>query len=124
MAAAGGPYNPRMNDADGERLGFGPESRVCGTFRPGGSKSLAQRALLAAALARGATELDNLPDAADARAALALLDAAGVPTERSSATRILVQGVPPTATSGLVPRDRKSTRLNSSHLGISYAVFC
>src|ERR1035441_10951982 len=22
------------------------------------------------------------------------------------------------------PRDRKSTRLNSSHLGISYAVFC
>src|SRR5262245_62327563 len=25
---------------------------------------------------------------------------------------------------GSVPRDRKSTRLNSSHLGISYAVFC
>src|SRR5262245_63055861 len=25
---------------------------------------------------------------------------------------------------GLQPRDRKSTRLNSSHLGISYAVFC
>src|SRR5262245_64885425 len=24
----------------------------------------------------------------------------------------------------LVSRDRKSTRLNSSHLGISYAVFC
>src|ERR1039458_9425126 len=24
----------------------------------------------------------------------------------------------------LAPRDRKSTRLNSSHLGISYAVFC
>src|SRR5471030_660969 len=24
----------------------------------------------------------------------------------------------------LMPRDRKSTRLNSSHLGISYAVFC
>src|SRR5205814_9382412 len=24
----------------------------------------------------------------------------------------------------LSPRDRKSTRLNSSHLGISYAVFC
>src|SRR5438045_4569290 len=24
----------------------------------------------------------------------------------------------------LVPSDRKSTRLNSSHLGISYAVFC
>src|SRR5205814_7201015 len=25
---------------------------------------------------------------------------------------------------GLFARDRKSTRLNSSHLGISYAVFC
>src|SRR5205814_8399243 len=25
---------------------------------------------------------------------------------------------------GLVPEDRKSTRLNSSHLGTSYAVFC
>src|SRR5205814_4747367 len=25
---------------------------------------------------------------------------------------------------GLVTEDRKSTRLNSSHLGISYAVFC
>src|SRR5205814_5359689 len=24
----------------------------------------------------------------------------------------------------VVPEDRKSTRLNSSHLGISYAVFC
>src|SRR2546426_8282613 len=27
-------------------------------------------------------------------------------------------------TAGLDPRDRKSTRLNSSHLVISYAVFC
>src|ERR1035441_3947418 len=27
-------------------------------------------------------------------------------------------------TAGIVHRDRKSTRLNSSHLGISYAVFC
>src|SRR5262245_62864732 len=27
-------------------------------------------------------------------------------------------------TSFRAPRDRKSTRLNSSHLGISYAVFC
>src|ERR1039458_4129680 len=25
---------------------------------------------------------------------------------------------------GIADRDRKSTRLNSSHLGISYAVFC
>src|SRR3989454_4868128 len=33
---------------------------------------------------------------------------------------------PPSCTSGshTPPRDRKSTRLNSSHLVISYAVFC
>src|SRR5438045_7849297 len=31
--------------------------------------------------------------------------------------------LPPTSRSQ-VPLDRKSTRLNSSHLGISYAVFC
>src|SRR5204863_9907078 len=28
------------------------------------------------------------------------------------------------ATAGVLPRDRKSTRLNSSHVEISYAVFC
>src|SRR5258705_3161210 len=36
--------------------------------------------------------------------------------------------IPPIAATGLTPpswrADRKSTRLNSSHLGISYAVFC
>src|SRR5258705_7483902 len=30
----------------------------------------------------------------------------------------------PNSPCGRIPRDRKSTRLNSSHLGISYAVFC
>src|ERR1039458_3567493 len=32
--------------------------------------------------------------------------------------------VPPTSGPARTPTDRKSTRLNSSHLGISYAVFC
>src|SRR5690242_20942038 len=32
--------------------------------------------------------------------------------------------VPSTANSSLVRGDRKSTRLNSSHMSISYAVFC
>src|SRR5690349_25174737 len=36
----------------------------------------------------------------------------------SFACRFLVQGI------GLLPQDRKSTRLNSSHVEISYAVFC
>src|SRR6266540_592491 len=35
----------------------------------------------------------------------------------------LGRGTPPRATSR-GPRDRKSTRLNSSHITISYAVFC
>src|SRR3712207_8674789 len=33
-------------------------------------------------------------------------------------------GKPAPPTRGLLPRDRKSTRLNSSHANISYAVFC
>src|SRR5262245_63259807 len=33
-------------------------------------------------------------------------------------------GRDPTAIAALADEDRKSTRLNSSHLGISYAVFC
>src|SRR5688500_17243846 len=33
-------------------------------------------------------------------------------------------GIAPGAALGAVARDRKSTRLNSSHLVISYAVFC
>src|SRR5262245_62682597 len=34
------------------------------------------------------------------------------------------RAAPSPASSGSCRRDRKSTRLNSSHLGISYAVFC
>jgi len=37
-------------------------------------------------------------------------------------TEITVDGICKTATMPTI--DRKSTRLNSSHLGISYAVFC
>src|SRR5205814_7598883 len=35
-----------------------------------------------------------------------------------------VTGCPVSVPGWLSDRDRKSTRLNSSHLGISYAVFC
>src|SRR5258705_6913240 len=35
-----------------------------------------------------------------------------------------IRGFPLPAKSLISHRDRKSTRLNSSHLGISYAVFC
>src|SRR5437899_7851277 len=47
----------------------------------------------------------------------------GVGLERvcPSASHIGLLRIPPAVG---VQRDRKSTRLNSSHLGISYAVFC
>src|SRR5256885_11914802 len=47
--------------------------------------------------------------------------ARGQALEREAAGR---PGRPRHAKRGAVPRDRKSTRLNSSHLVISYAVFC
>src|SRR5438045_8155595 len=40
----------------------------------------------------------------------------------SAGSTICVEGDPPYSAGGEL--DRKSTRLNSSHLGISYAVFC
>src|SRR5258705_5408884 len=46
-------------------------------------------------------------------------------SRRTSSTR--PSGRPPERSTGgpvTTRRDRKSTRLNSSHLGISYAVFC
>src|SRR5436853_812541 len=55
------------------------------------------------------------------------------PTRRSSDLDVIAVDVSPAAAAvardntralGLASRDRKSTRLNSSHLGISYAVFC
>src|SRR5690606_40174271 len=52
----------------------------------------------------------------------------GAGTERRSPHRTRPPGTwipvppPPTTTTG--PTDRKSTRLNSSHVKISYAVFC
>src|SRR2546426_3816091 len=52
-----------------------------------------------------------------------------VPRALSARLRTAAPGGPPEATPGAggvgtAARDRKSTRLNSSHLVISYAVFC
>src|ERR1035441_6418169 len=44
--------------------------------------------------------------------------------DEMTVNRIGVQGVALWAVAYPIPVDRKSTRLNSSHLGISYAVFC
>src|SRR6266511_4492815 len=43
---------------------------------------------------------------------------------RSRGRRPTCRSFPSTSTSFPRPRDRKSTRLNSSHVKISYAVFC
>lgn len=92
MAAARGAYNPRPMTSSADPLGLTPGSCVRGRCVPPGSKSLAQRALLAAALARGRTTLEGLSEGDDVRAALALLPALGVAVERQGATRATVSG--------------------------------
>src|SRR5262245_63849606 len=59
---------------------------------------------------------------------LAVIERRGIPIIGNEQQRLgrgeaveCYAGLPPRQTHGL---DRKSTRLNSSHLGISYAVFC
>jgi len=49
------------------------------------------------------------------------IEETGVTFEDNS--KLKAEGISPHGT-GIVLADRKSTRLNSSHLGISYAVFC
>jgi len=84
-------------------LGLSPDSSVSGVFRPAGSKSLAQRALLFSALARGESEIEGLSDGDDVGAALGVLGGLGVACERLGATRARVTGSPPGA-AGLMPR--------------------
>src|SRR5262245_65147394 len=48
-----------------------------------------------------------------------LFRSTGIPADSRAATPHLAEFVRP-----YLGEDRKSTRLNSSHLGISYAVFC
>jgi 3-phosphoshikimate 1-carboxyvinyltransferase len=55
--------------APNSQLEFLPGARVAGSGRPPGSKSLAQRALVIAAFARGTTRLGGLPEGRDVRAA-------------------------------------------------------
>src|SRR5262245_186991 len=79
-----------------------------------------QRALapqVAAARSRGLI-VRELATSDDPAAQIARLDPA------QYASMNLVWGRPGHVTAVYARRDRKSTRLNSSHLGISYAVFC
>src|SRR3712207_6855608 len=49
---------------------------------------------------------------------------AHLPVRHPGAGLLAVQSLEPPAVGPLGGRDRKSTRLNSSHANISYAVFC
>src|SRR5258705_8737171 len=60
------------------------------------------------------------------RSELAEVIIAASPSSVTRAKRLLVSAAAPSLDADLerAVLDRKSTRLNSSHLGISYAVFC
>jgi len=62
-----------------KRLRLEPIRQITGDLKLPGSKSISNRALLLAALAEGATRLENLLDSEDTRYMLAALDQLGVP---------------------------------------------
>ena len=70
-----------------EFLDLPPIARVAGTVRLPGSKSISNRTLLLAALARGTTEIVGLLDADDVDRMLDALRLLGVHVERRGATR-------------------------------------
>jgi 3-phosphoshikimate 1-carboxyvinyltransferase len=77
-----------------EFLDLPPIARAAGTVHLPGSKSISNRTLLLAALARGTTEITGLLDADDVDRMLEALRALGVHVERRGATReFSVQGV-------------------------------
>jgi 3-phosphoshikimate 1-carboxyvinyltransferase len=77
-----------------EQLTLDPIAMIDGTVNLPGSKSVSNRALLLAALAKGETTLTNLLDSDDIRHMLSALKALGVSTELSAdRTRCTVQGV-------------------------------
>jgi 3-phosphoshikimate 1-carboxyvinyltransferase len=87
------------------RRGFTRASRVAGRLRAPGSKSLAQRALVAAALADGSTRIAGLPGGDDVARALALIEACGASVVRLAPAAVRVDGRPPGPGRGLAPRE-------------------
>src|SRR5438045_7598494 len=71
------------------------------------------RSIESAAMSHDASESNRCADAMPHPRAMAV---------KSTLARALGVGCAPVTS--YTPLDRKSTRLNSSHLGISYAVFC
>ncbi|HAO99871.1 MAG TPA: 3-phosphoshikimate 1-carboxyvinyltransferase [Fibrobacteres bacterium] len=75
-----------------EKLVLPPISRFTGTLRPPGSKSIANRALPLAAVARGTTVLENLPDGEDVTLMRQALAKIGIPIASTSSGDVKVEG--------------------------------
>lgn len=86
-------------------MGLRPSREVRGSLRVPGSKSIAQRALLAASVAGGRTRIAGLPRGGDVDAALALIEMAGARVERLAPAAIAITGRPPGPGRGLAPRE-------------------
>src|SRR5256885_10736679 len=97
------PYEPGKPIEELEReLGISDAIKLASNENPLGPSDRVQKALAAAV-----TTLNRYPDASAFYLRQALAKKHGVGSEQT-----------------ILGKDRKSTRLNSSHLVISYAVFC
>lgn len=86
----------RDGGARGAPIGFEPGPPLTGVLRAPGSKSLAQRYILAASLAHGSTRLGGLPAGDDVAATLALVRAAGVQVDAAGGPgAVRIAGRPP-----------------------------
>lgn len=85
-------------------LGLCPGGTLHGELRVPGSKSIAQRALIAAGIAGGATSIAGLPDGDDVTSALALIEACGARVEKLAPRAVRVHGRPPGPHRGLEAR--------------------
>jgi 3-phosphoshikimate 1-carboxyvinyltransferase len=72
-----------------------PGSVVSGVVTVPGSKSIAQRALVAAGLASGTTRLTRVPAGGDVQAAVQLVEDAGAVVERLAPAALAITGRPP-----------------------------
>ncbi|MFT7669593.1 MAG: 3-phosphoshikimate 1-carboxyvinyltransferase [Planctomycetota bacterium] len=85
----------REVDEDRAPRGLRPDQTIKGSLRPPGSKSLAIRSLLAAALAQGETQIACLPAGEDVEACLRVLRAAGISIEEQADGGLRVTGRSP-----------------------------
>lgn len=84
-------------------LGFEPGGVVTGEFRPPGSKSIAQRLVVAASLAHAEFRITALPDGADVLAALAVARAVAHEVRKLAPAAVAITGNPPGPHRGWAP---------------------